>query len=57
MTLRSTHPLMQISTKTFPGVKGDRLARKADNFIAICEVSVYKMWDPRRLTTPWTSTC
>jgi hypothetical protein len=34
------------------GVKGQP-ARKADNFTAICEPIVYKMWEPRRLTTLW----
>jgi hypothetical protein len=33
-----------------------RPARKADNLIAICEPTVYKMWEPRRLTTLWAST-
>jgi hypothetical protein len=27
-----------------------RPARKAENFIAICEPIVQKMWEPRRLT-------
>jgi hypothetical protein len=29
-----------------------RSARKVDNLIVICESNVYKMWDPRHLTTP-----
>jgi hypothetical protein len=29
----------------------ERLARKAYNFTAICELIVYKMWEPRPLTT------
>jgi hypothetical protein len=34
----------------FLGVKR-RLARKADNLTAICEPTLYKMWDPQHLTT------
>jgi hypothetical protein len=30
-----------------------RPARGADNLAAICEPIVYKMWEPRRLTTLW----
>jgi hypothetical protein len=30
--------------------------RKADNANAICEPTVYKMWDRRHLTTLWVST-
>jgi hypothetical protein len=33
-----------------------RPARKAENFTAICEPTVYKMWDPRRLIILWAST-
>jgi hypothetical protein len=33
-----------------------RQARKTDNLTAICEPIVYKMWEPRRLTTLWAST-
>jgi hypothetical protein len=33
-----------------------RPTRKADNLTAICERIVQKMWDPPRLTTPWTFT-
>jgi hypothetical protein len=32
-----------------------RPARKADNFTAICVPIVYKMWEPRCLTTLWGS--
>jgi hypothetical protein len=38
------------------GVKGGRQARKADNLTTICVPIVYKMWQPRRLTTLWVST-
>jgi hypothetical protein len=33
-----------------------RSAGKADNLIAIVASIVYKMWEPRRLTTMWAST-
>jgi hypothetical protein len=32
------------------------LARKADSLTSICELIVYKMWHPRRLTIIWAST-
>jgi hypothetical protein len=43
-----------MSTTNLPGVKG-RPARKADNLTANYEPIVYKMWEPRRLTTLWAS--
>jgi hypothetical protein len=52
MALGSTQPLTEMSTRKFPG----RPAHKADNLTAICESSVSKMWEPRRLTTLWAST-
>jgi hypothetical protein len=55
MSLRSTQPLTEMSTRKFPGVKGDRLGPKADNPTAICEPVVQKMWKPRCLTTLWVS--
>jgi hypothetical protein len=39
----------------FLGGKG-RPACKADSLTAICEPIVWKMWEPRRLTTLWAST-
>jgi hypothetical protein len=30
-------------------------ALEADNLTAICGTIVYKMWEPRRLTTLWAS--
>jgi hypothetical protein len=42
-------------TRNHSGGKG-RPARKADNYTAICELVVYRMWEPRRLTTLWAST-
>jgi hypothetical protein len=55
MATRSTQPLTEISIRNLPGDKG-RPTRKADNLAAICEPNVYKMWEPRRLTTLWAST-
>jgi hypothetical protein len=55
MALGLTQPLTEISTRNFPGVK-TRPARKADDLTAICELIVYKMGKPRRLTTIWAST-
>jgi hypothetical protein len=55
MALGSTQPLTEMSTRNLPGGKG-RPARKADNLTAICEPIVWKMWEPRRLTTLWTFT-
>jgi hypothetical protein len=55
MALGSTQSLTEMNTRNLPGGKG-QLARKADNFTAICESIVYKMWEPRRLTTLWIST-
>jgi hypothetical protein len=49
MALGSTQPLTEMSTRNLPGGKG-RPARKADNFTAICELIVQKMWEHRRLT-------
>jgi hypothetical protein len=54
MVLGSTQPLTEMSTRNLPGGKR-RPARKADNLTAICEPIVWKMWDPRRLTTLWAS--
>jgi hypothetical protein len=55
MALGSTQPLTEMSTRNIPGGEG-RPARKAENLTAICEPTVYKMWEPRRLTTLWAST-
>jgi hypothetical protein len=55
MALGSTQPVTEISTRNLPGGKG-RPVRKADNLTAICEPTVYKMWEPQRLKTQWTST-
>jgi hypothetical protein len=55
MALGSTQPLTEMSTSNLPGGKG-RPARKADNLTAICMPIVWKMWEPRRLTTLWAFT-
>jgi hypothetical protein len=55
MALGSTQPLTEKRTRNLPEGKG-RPARKADNLTAICEPTVLKMWEPRRLTTVSAST-
>jgi hypothetical protein len=55
MALGWTQPLTEMSTTNLSGGKG-RPARKAENPIAICEPTVERMWEPRRLTTLWAST-
>jgi hypothetical protein len=49
MVLWSTHPLREMSTRNLLGGKG-LPKRKADT-TAICEPTVYKLWEPRCLTT------
>jgi hypothetical protein len=44
-----------MSTRNLPAGK-ERPARGAENLIAICEPTVYKMWEPRRLTSLWAFT-
>jgi hypothetical protein len=44
-----------MSTRNLPGGK-ERPARGADNLTVICESIVWKMWEPRRLTTLWAFT-
>jgi hypothetical protein len=53
MALGSTQPLTEMSTRNLLEGKG-RPARKTD-LTAICEPTVYKMWEPRRLRTLWAS--
>jgi hypothetical protein len=55
MALESTEPLKEMSTTNLAGADG-RPAREADNFTAICEPIVQKMWKPLRLTILWTIT-
>jgi hypothetical protein len=53
MALRSTQLLTEMSTRNLPGGRG-RPALQAD-LIVICQPIFWKMWKPRRLTTPWAS--
>jgi hypothetical protein len=55
MALGSTQSLTELSTRNLSGCK-ERPAREADNLTAICEPIVWKMWEPRSLTTQWAST-
>jgi hypothetical protein len=50
MSLGSTQPLTELSTKNLSWDKGPPV-RKADNSTDICEPIVWKMWEPRCLTT------
>jgi hypothetical protein len=52
MALGLAQPLTEMSTRNLPGGKR-RPVCKADNLSAICEPIVYKMWEPRHLTTLW----
>jgi hypothetical protein len=52
MALGLTQPLTEMSTRNLPEGKG-RPAREADNLTAIGEPIVYRLWEPRRLTTIW----
>jgi hypothetical protein len=52
MALGSTQPATEMSTRNLPGGRG-LPARGADNLTAIFESIVYKIWEPRRLTTLW----
>jgi hypothetical protein len=54
MALGSTQSLTEMSTRNLPGYKW-RPARKADNF-TICVPIVWKILEPRRLTTLWAFT-
>jgi hypothetical protein len=47
MALGSTQPLAEMSTRNIP---------RGDNLTAIYEPIIWKIWEPRRLTTLWTST-
>jgi hypothetical protein len=54
MTLASTQSLREMITRNLLGGKS-RPARKTDSLTANREPIVYKMWDPRRLTSLWAS--
>jgi hypothetical protein len=51
----STQSLTKMSSRNLPGGKG-RPALKAGNLAAVCESTVQKMWEPRRLTILWVFT-
>jgi hypothetical protein len=51
MALESTQPITEMNTRNLPGGKG-RPARGAD-LTAICAPIVWKMWEPRYITTLW----
>jgi hypothetical protein len=55
MALGSAQPLTEMSTRNLSKGK-ERPLLKADNLTAVCEPIVYKMWEPRRLTTLWAFT-
>jgi hypothetical protein len=55
MTMRSTQPLTEMSARNLPGGK-ERSQRKADNLTSSVSPLSRKIWEPRRLTTPWAST-
>jgi hypothetical protein len=55
MSLGTTQPQTEMSARNLPGGK-EWPTRKADNLTAICEQTVYKTWEPRRLKTLWAST-
>jgi hypothetical protein len=48
MALGSTQPLTEMSRRNLPGGKGGP-ARKDDNLTAICDSTVWKILEPRRL--------
>jgi hypothetical protein len=50
VALGLTQPLTEMSTRNLPGGKAQS-ARKTDNLTAICEPTVYTMWEPQYLTT------
>jgi hypothetical protein len=49
MSLGSTQPLTEMSTRNLPGDK-ERPELKVDILTVMCEAIVKKMWEPRRLT-------
>jgi hypothetical protein len=55
MALRSTQPLIEMSSRNLPGGK-ERPGRKADHLTAICEPMIEKTREPRRHTTLWVFT-
>jgi hypothetical protein len=52
MALGSTQPVTEMNTRNLPGGKGQTVCG-ADILTTICEPTVYKMWECRRITTLW----
>jgi hypothetical protein len=50
MPLRTTQPLIEMTVRCLPGDRG-MLELKADNLTAVCELTLWKMWESRRLAT------
>jgi hypothetical protein len=55
MAMELTHPLTEMNTRNIAfggggGGKGQP-EREAENFTAICDPTVEKIWEPQRLTT------
>jgi hypothetical protein len=55
MALGSARLVTEMSTRNFPGSNA-LPERKAHNFTAICEPTVYEIWEPQHVTTLWAST-
>jgi hypothetical protein len=55
MALGSTQPLIQMSTRNLPGVKGGRRVGLSTSPSFVSRLSG-NMWEPRRLTTLWAFT-
>jgi hypothetical protein len=53
MALGSTQPVTEMSTRHLPGDKVQPAARGADNLTIICELIVWKMWEPRSYEPSW----
>jgi hypothetical protein len=54
MALGSTQPLTEMSMRNIRGGK-EQPVHKADNLTSICELIVWKVWEPQSLTTLWAS--
>jgi hypothetical protein len=50
MAMEFTQTLIEMNTRELPGGK-EQPARKVDSLTAICEPTILKTWNPRRLTT------
>jgi hypothetical protein len=56
MTLESTQPLTEMSTKNLPSGKEWPAVRKAENLTIISQSIIWKTWEPRHLITLRAST-